>query len=266
MRVVNYLFAALMAAHLQAAPLVLFDTHLHYNQDARASFSANEVISKLNDAGIERALVSSTDDSGTQLLLETAPTRFIAGLRPYRGSGEIKTWMYDETVIDHLQTKLRQHSYRVFGEFHAFEQHIELPVVQQALALAQEYNLILHLHGDAGAVDQLFKQWPEAQLIWAHAGFEEPETISELLRKHPNLWVDLSHRSDISTWAGLASNWRAAFIEHPKRFLIGSDTYSLERWQKFGYFALDTRDWLSTLPSDLAEQIAYKNAEQLFDR
>ena len=249
---------------LHAEPMRIFDTHLHYNADALERFGPEEVLKRLDDARIERVLVSSTDDTGTQKLLAAAPDRVLPALRPYRKPGTIKTWMYDETVIPHLEAKLAQHRYIAFGEFHAFEEHIELPVVKRSIELAKHHNLLLHIHGDKGAVEKLFNLWPQARVLWAHAGFDDPENVTALLNRHPNLWVDLSHRSDISTWAGLAANWEQAFMEHPERYLVGSDTYSLERWKKLGFFALNTRDWLSVLPDEIARKIAYQNAQALF--
>lgn len=250
---------------LSAASLRIFDTHLHYNTDALEQFGPEEVLKLLDDAGISQVLVSSTDDTGTQKLLNAAPGRVLPALRPYRKPGTIKTWMHDQTVIPYLETKLAQHKYIAFGEFHAFEEHIDLPVVTGAVELAKAHNLLLHVHGDKGAVEKLFALWPEARVLWAHAGFDDPENVTALLSRHANLWIDLSHRSDISTWAGLAANWEQAFMTHPERYLVGSDTYSLERWKKLGFFALNTRDWLSVLPEEIARKIAYENAQTLFN-
>jgi hypothetical protein len=64
------------------------------------------------------------------------------------------------------------------------------------VALAREYGLMLHAHSDADAVERLFAQWPQARILWAHAGFERPERVREILRKHANLWADLAFRTD----------------------------------------------------------------------
>ena len=57
--------------------------------------------------------------------------------------------------------------------------------------------------------------------------------------------------------------WRALFLEFPDRFMGGTDTFSPERW----YYVVDhakwTRSWLDDLPSELAQKIAYLNAEAL---
>lgn len=248
-----------------AGPLPIFDTHLHYNRDARSSLSVEQVIERLDQSGVERALVSSTDDLGTQLLVNAAPNRFLPALRPYRNAGETKSWMYDETVVPYLKAQLQQHRYVAMGEFHAFEQHIALPTVQALVALAREHDLVLHIHGDRGAVNQLFLGWPGARVLWAHAGFDDAEIVAEALDEHPYLWIDLSHRPDISTWAGLAPQWEQLFLQYPDRFVLGSDTYTLERWEKLGFYALDARDWLSVLPDDVAKKIAYENAATLLN-
>lgn len=247
-----------------AEALPIFDAHLHFNNDARNRLSVDQVIGALDQAGIDKVLVSSTDDLGTQYLVEAAPDRFLPALRPYRGPGEIKTWMYDESVITYLAEQLGNRSYVALGEFHAFEQHMELSAVQGLIELARQYQLVLHIHGDQGAVSKLFSTWPEARVIWAHAGFEDPDTVMASLDKFTNLWVDLSHRPDISTWAGLAPDWERMFIAYPERFLLGSDTHNLERWENLRFYALDARDWLSVLPDSIAKKIAYENAETLF--
>lgn len=255
----------LLGSYAQAQPLEIFDTHLHYNSDARQQLSVAQVIQELDAANITRVLVSSTDDTGTQLLIAAEPKRFLPALRPYRQSGETKSWMYDLSVVEHLKTQLAKHTYVAMGEFHAFEEHINLPVVQEMIKLAQEHQLVLHHHGDFAAVEKLFAAWSDAKLLWAHAGFEEAETVNHALERYPSLWVDLSHRPDISTWAGLAPEWEELFKKHPTRFVLGSDTYSLERWKKLEFHTLDARDWLSVLPTDVAKNIAFRNAQRLFD-
>ena len=60
----------------------------------------------------------------------------------------------------------------------------------------KKHNLFLHAHSDIDAVERLFKQWPQARILWAHAGFERPERVAEMLRKHKNLWADLAFRTD----------------------------------------------------------------------
>jgi hypothetical protein len=58
--------------------------------------------------------------------------------------------------------------------------------------------------------------------------------------------------------------WRAAFMEFPDRFLVGTDTFTPERWHYVVEHARWSRQWLADLPPDVAERIAWKNGEALF--
>jgi predicted TIM-barrel fold metal-dependent hydrolase len=84
-----------------------------------------------------------------------------------------------------------------------------------------------------------------------------------MLSRHKNLWSDLAFRSEHAVNGKVAPEWRAAFEAHPDRFMIGTDTFAPERWYYIGDHATYSREWLSTLPRDLAENIAYKNAERM---
>ena len=62
----------------------------------------------------------------------------------------------------------------------------------------------------------------------------------------------------------LAENWRLLFLAHPKRFMIGVDTFSVARWRSFDRVAADIRAWLDQLPPDIAARLARENALTLF--
>ena len=46
--------------------------------------------------------------------------------------------------------------------------------------------------------------------------------------------------------------------------MLGTDTFTPERWYYVVQHANWSRQWLSGLPRDVAERIAYKNGEALF--
>ena len=96
---------------------------------------------------------------------------------------------------------------------HLFGADAELPVPRRVVQLAKQYGLMLHAHSDADAIDRLFQQYPEARILWAHAGFEQPERVRAMLRKHANLWADLAFRSDQGSGGKVSPEWRAAFTE-----------------------------------------------------
>jgi predicted TIM-barrel fold metal-dependent hydrolase len=130
--------------------------------------------------------------------------------------------------------------------------------------LAKQYGLMLHAHSDADAIERLFRQYPDARILWAHSGFESPERVREMLGRHRNLWADLAFRSDHGAGGKVSAEWRTAFLEFPDRFMVGTDTFVPERWHYVPEHAAWARGWLADLPTEVAERIAWKNGEALF--
>jgi predicted TIM-barrel fold metal-dependent hydrolase len=131
------------------------------------------------------------------------------------------------------------------------------------VALARERQYLLHAHSDVEAIQKLFALWPEARVLWAHSGFEPPERVREQLRRYPRLWCDLAYRSEHANGARVDAAWRAAFEEFPERFMVGTDTFTPERWHYIGPHARSAREWLGSLPPALAEKLAWRNGEAL---
>jgi len=252
---------AMAAARADAAELPIFDAHIHFSHDAADQIPLADAVAILRKAGLKGALVSSSNDEGTQKLYEAAPDIVIPELRPYRSRGEIASWVRDETVIDYLEARLKRYRYVAIGEFHLYGADAELPVPRRMVALARQYDLMLHAHSDADAVERLFAQWPQARILWAHSGFDRPEKVREMLRKHAKLWADLAFRTDPASGGKVDAEWRKAFEEFPDRFMVGTDTFTPERWYFIGEHAAWAREWLKDLPPALAERIAWKNGE-----
>lgn len=251
------------AGNAEAEPRKLIDTHIHYSHDAWGMLPPPEAVAVLRRAGLKRAFVSSSSDEGTQNLYEQAPDLIVPVLRPYRFRGETGTWFRDETVIGMLEERLAKYTFAGIGEFHIFGDDANLPVMRRVVQLAKEYGIFLHAHSDAKAVDLLFQQNPNARVLWAHSGFDAPDDIRAMLEKHPNLWSDLAFRSEHASDGKVDPDWRKLFEDFPDRFMIGTDTFTPERW----FYVIDhanwSREWLDDLPEPLASNIASKNAETL---
>jgi amidohydrolase family protein len=257
-----FLWAFLGTAKAEELPI--FDAHMHYSHDAWESVPVQEVIAILRKAGVKRALVSSAGDDGQQRLYAAAPELIIPELRPYRSRSDVGTWFRDESVIAYLEQRLSRYRYAAIGEFHLYGADADLPVPRRMIELARKHGLFLHAHSDAEAIERLFAQWPQARILWAHAGFERPERVAQMLRKHRNLWCDLAFRTDHGSGGKVDPAWRGVFLEYPERFMVGTDTYTPERWHYVGEHAAWSRAWLADLPRDVAERIAWKNGEALF--
>lgn len=253
-----------MPARSAEPALPIFDAHLHYSHDAWENLPPRQAVALLRKAGLKHAMISSSSDDGTQMLYAEAPDLVLPVLRPYRTRGEIGSWMNDASVIPHLEARLARNRYVAIGEYHVYGADADLPVVRRVVELAREYQLYLHSHSDADAIERQFKQDPQARILWAHSGFVSPDKVMEMLRRHKNLWCDLAFRNDHASGDKVDPAWRAAFLAFPDRFLLGTDTFTPERWHYVVEHAEGARRWLADLPPAVAERIAYKNGEALF--
>ncbi|HEY5832329.1 MAG TPA: hypothetical protein VIV01_28530 [Hyphomicrobiaceae bacterium] len=248
------------------APRPVIDVHIHYSHDTWSGLPPPEAIKVLRQAGLRKAFVSSSSDDGTQMLLKAAPDLIVPVLRPYRRRGELGSWMRDPSVIAHVESRLKANTYAGIGEFHAYGADADAPVMRRMVQLAHERKIFLHAHSDADAVERIFKQNPEALVLWAHSGFEQVDKVRAMVTKHKTLWADLAFRSDQAPSGKLDPAWRKLFVDFPDRFMVGTDTYTPERWHYVVEHAAYSRKWLSELPADLADNIAFRNAEQLAAR
>lgn len=243
--------------------LALADTHIHYSHDAWERLPPDRAVALLRKAGLKFAFVSSSSDEGTQKLYAEAPDLVVPVLRPYRARGELSSWMHDDTLPRMLADLLKKNKYAGIGEFHAFGDDIDLPVLQAVIALAKEHQIFLHAHSDADAIDRIFATYPNAIVLWAHSGFDSPQDVAQMLSKHDNLRADLAFRSEHTSLGEVTPEWKSVFEQFPNRFMLGTDTYTPERWFYVEDHAATSREWLQTLSPELRDQIAFKNAEQL---
>jgi len=258
------LLLALLPLTAAAADMPIFDAHVHYSHDAWVNLPPADAIAILRKAGLRRALVSSSGDEGTQRLVDAAPALVIPSLRPYRTRGDVGTWVRDETVTAFLEERLRSSRYAAIGEFHLYGADADLPVPKRMIALAREHKLVLHAHSDVDAIERIYRQDPAARILWAHSGFERPDAVRDMLRKHKALWCDLAFRTEHGGGGKIPAEWRALFTEFPDRFMVGTDTFTPERWHYIVEHASWSRAWLADLPAPLAERIAWRNGEALF--
>jgi hypothetical protein len=244
------------------------DAHIHYSQDAWDPYPPDTALAILDRAGIRRAFVSSTPDDGTLRLYERAPDRIVPVLRPYRGRGDLGSWHRDPTVVPYLRERMARGIHRGIGEFHLYGDEARSAVVAEVAALAAQHRAFLHCHCDAAALEGLLGIRPDVQVLWAHAGMSSgPDAVGRLLDGYGRrLWVELALRSDVAPGGRLDPAWRALFLKHPDRFLLGTDTWIPSRWGEVGSVQDAARTWLRQLPPDVARRIARDNADGLLKR
>ena len=249
-----------------AQDLPIFDAHIHYSQPDWAVLTPDQVLAILDRAGVRRALVSSTPDDGTLRLYDKAPQRIVPFLRPYRSREDMLTWHSDPAVQTYVEERLTRGVYKGIGEFHlAMADQAEAPVVKRCAELAAQHQIFLHAHVDDVTVEKLLQLYPQVKILWAHAGMSaSAATVSGLLDRFPSLWVELAMRTDVAPGGTLDPEWRAVFLRHPERFMVGTDTWVTSRWETLVEGMQAIRGWLGELPREVAEQIAHRNAERLF--
>ncbi len=239
--------------------LPIFDTHVHYSREAWTAFEPNAVFDKLNAAGVDWALVSSTPDDGTLTLHAKNNSHVVPELRPYHGDLHAGNWYRSPEVIPYLEARLKNGNYRGIGEFHLHaDDNARTPTMRRVAALAVANDIPLHVHSGAGPVSVLFELEPELKILWAHAGMVEPaDVVADMLDRHDRLAAEVSFRAgDIAPGGQISEAWRRLFIRHGDRFMIGTDTYINDRWDVYGSLIDEHRNWLGQLPRDTAEAIA----------
>jgi hypothetical protein len=243
--------------------LNIFDAHIHYSHDVWQAIPAEEAIRRLKEVGVTRAMVSSTSDEGTQRLYEADPDFVIPVLRPYRKGDTRDNWMLNDRVISYLKDRLQNYRYIAIGEIHVKPENVNTSVVKQVVQLAREFDLILHVHGDARSVEMIFQQDPQAEILWAHAGFERASRVDEMLSKYSALWADLSFRNDTYGFGQFNDGWKELYIKHADRFMLGLDPYTPQRWLQIERIMQWQQSLLDALPEEVADKIAYKNGERV---
>lgn len=214
-------------------------------------------------------LATSRPNEGTRRLVEAASDQLwvVPFVRPYAVRADRGSWFDDPRILGLVDAELARGGYRGIGEFHIGERaNAGGATARRVVALSVERDLWLHAHVDDGTLKALYAQEPRARIIWAHTGFfTSPEEVERLLAAHDELICELSYRGGLTDGAGrLTPEWRDLFTRRPDRFLLGPDTWTVERWTSYGETIAGYRGWLAQLPRAAAEQIAWKNAERMF--
>lgn len=253
---------------IQSVPL--FDAHIHYKMPAWANFPVKTIIELMDESGVAMGLVSSTPDEGTIMLWEYAPNRIVPELRPYHGRAGSSNWAKVEKMEEYLAKRLDQYPHEGIGEFHIHRLDTsDEPFFRRVIALAKSRNIPLHVHSGSEPIRWLYGLDKDVQLIWAHAGLGQPASeVHALMSEFPDLYADTSLREYAISGGGdeLDPEWKKVVMDFQDRLMIGSDTWVNSQWRNYKSIMQSNRNWLSKLPRSVAEKIAYKNAERLFDR
>ncbi len=317
MRTLRLLALAALAACAAAARAAdytgpLFDTHMHYNEEAwkcersagppQASSAPSggsalreaksvgascsgpnppaDVLARMQRNGVKAVVANSRPNDGTKALAATELSKqsgvtVVPFIRLYRNRADYDNWFRDETIYDMVQAEFARGvtgsqagPYKGIGEFHLYNSaNANGPVAKKLMVFAAQNKLAVLAHVDDTAIDLLMAHAPDARIIWAHTGIGGPPVsrVDALFAKYPQLMGELSYRPGLTCADGkLCPEWRTLLLKYPNRFLIGSDTWVVQRWQQYDDLMKGYRTWLGDLPADAALKIGWENAANLF--
>jgi len=263
--------ALFLAAPAQAEGLLpLFDTHVHYSEDAWSRYKPEEILDILRKAGVVRGAFSSSPDEGTVRLYNLNKDMVTPMLRPYRESIGSSNWFADEETVQFLIQRLDTGIYKGVGEVHLFDAKSAL--TPQMKRLADELvkrDLYFQVHSGALPVVALFTMNPKLKVIWAHAGLgESPGTVATVMEKFPTLIAELALREwDVAPGGGtIDPEWKDMLIKYADRIMFGTDTWITERWPEYLEIVKAHRAYLDQLPPEVAEAIGFRNAVRIFGK
>lgn len=281
-----FILAAACAAPGFAADYAgpLFDTHLHYNEEAwngnSGPHSPADVLARMQRNGVKAIVANSRPNDGTKSLAAMAETRkagvtVVPFIRLYRNRADYDNWFRDESIYEMVQAEFARGvagdqagPYKGIGEFHLYDSaNANGPVARKLMQFAAKNKLAVLAHVDDTAIDLLMAHAPDARLVWAHTGIGGAPVarVDVLLGKYPQLMGELSYRPGLTCDAGkLCPEWRALLLKYPGRFMIGSDTWVNQRWLYYDELMKGYRGWLGDLPPDVAGRIAWGNAAGIF--
>lgn len=262
------LVAGLLAPAQADPDLPIFDTHVHYNEDASVAYTPERIVELMDGADVPRALVSSTSDDNTLALLEAGGSDLIVPiLRPYHGKVHSGNWFADPTTLGYLRERWSSGRYAGIGEFHLHtNESADSDTVRAVAAIAVAADKYMHVHADADAINKIFAHTPEVKILWAHAGLgDPPSVIARTLAAHDALWADISIRDyEIAPGGKLDPEWRDLFMAFPDRLMAASDTWVTTRWDQYQDILEAQRAWIRQLPPAVAKAVAHGNAVRLF--
>lgn len=148
--------------------------------------------------------------------------------------------------------------------------------------LAANFDVPVNVHVEYEYASELERALSHSRgtiIIWAHMGDAPAELVGSLMRRHPNLYADISCRNpyyernrtldeqSLTDGTGrLKKEWRDLFEEFPDRFLFGLDLGAPARYGVLDEVISYSRNVLGQLTTSTADKIARENAMKLVGR
>ena len=279
---VSRLHTAVPLYTASSTPLQLFDAHAH---QMPRSFPM----------GWLESLFGNHDPSGIVLMgigdvvvhQETYPTK-VFSFSNFKDVGDLDLGKV-ETNLNLGLRGIGEISIRHFASGSSSSVPVESdfnePELLQVYNLARQYGVPVNFHFDydsdhVGEIVDTLPDYSDVNFIWAHAGDAQPEILGPLLTQLDNLYLDISSRNPLESFeyrllskalqrldkedGTIKPGWKLLFDTFSDRILYGSDIGPQGRLEQYGDIQEYYRGILAQLDPEVAEKIAYGNAQTLF--
>ena len=264
------------------------DLHVHFNWDQKELIGAAEIVTKLRHANVDFAVVAGTPSALALELAEAGNGLVIPIFSPYVHEMGRQDWYLRAEIVSLANDGLASGRYRGIGEVHlmrGFPPRADNPVLHGLLRSANRHGVPFLLHVDAGneqPVVDICRRYPDLRLVFVHAGGHlTPAHIRRVIETCDHVTIEFSARDPwrygglTDTNGKLLPGWRALVLDHPDRFVTGTDpvwkvtrtqTWDQpdEGWDHFEQLLDYHRHWIDDLPAEVARKVRLDNGRRLF--
>ena len=271
---------------ISAETVPLIDAHSHL---IPGGASAQEMLSRLMSVGVT-GVVLFARPADVRAIQQENPD-YVFPFAPVRRDPRTRKLELDEGTVGFLRRQLDTGV--VYGTSELSLRHrpfaysppgsdkypADGPIALQIYDLAASYRVPVYVHVEHEFSDELERALEHnlnATIVWAHMGDAQPPLIVEMMRRHPNLYADISTRNpffqrglpidrqSLTHEDGtLKQGWRELFEELPDRLLFGIDLGPPNRLPLLDEVVRYYRSVLAQLSRGTAEQIAFRNIKRL---
>jgi hypothetical protein len=172
------------------------------------------------------------------------------------------------------------------------------------LSLISQVNVPIMIHWetynkqrDLGSIEGMLRNNSTKTFIWSHCGFADPDLIDYMFLNHQNLfgtlsklelirtsesWISSSNEdlggynvvnkdylSELNTGlletnGNIKPEWKSLLEKHSNRFMFATDSHKEHRREKYNTIVNIWRNILGEFELSIAEQIAYRNAMNIY--
>ena len=146
----SIILAALLIDTAVHAEQLVFDAHLHYNEEDTQEFQPEEIIELLRNHNVQHA------PHLTGSLYRLDPERIVPFLGVYRNGSNKLNWYLDNGLPYYVGAQIENGPWRGIGELHIFAEQRHNAVLRRLVRMAAKHRLVLLMHADPAVIDTIY--------------------------------------------------------------------------------------------------------------